>query len=40
MRRWNNHPLRSERNWTPEQLWANDMIDLRNSYVTHVAEVQ
>ena len=33
-------PLRSERNWTPEQLWANGMMDLRNSHVTHVAEVQ
>ena len=40
MRGWNSHPLRSERNWTPEQLWANGMMDLRNSYVTHVAEVQ
>ena len=38
MRRWNSHPLRSERNWTPEQLWANSMMDLRNSHVTHVAD--
>ena len=34
------YPLRSERNWTPEQLWANGMMDLRNSHVTHAAEVQ
>ena len=40
MRGWNSRPLRSERNWTPEQLWANGMMHLRNSYVTHVAEVQ
>ena len=40
MRRWNSHPLRSERNWTPEQLWANSMTDLRYSHVTHVTEVQ
>ena len=40
MRRWNSHPLRSECNWTPEQFWANGMMDLRNFYVTHVAEVQ
>ena len=40
MRGWNSHSLRSERNWTLEQLWANGMMDLRNSYVTHVAEVQ
>ena len=40
MRRWNSHPLRSECNWTPEQFWANGMMDLRSFYVTHVAEVQ
>ena len=40
MRGWNSHPLRSERKWTPEQLWANGMMDLRNSHVTDVAEVQ
>ena len=40
MRGWNSHPFRSERNWTPEQLWANGMMDLRNFHVTHVAEVQ
>ena len=40
MRGWNSHPIRSERNWTPGQLWANVIMDLRNSHVTHVAEVQ
>ena len=40
MRGWTSHPLQSEHNWTPEQLWANGMMDLRNSHVTHVAEVQ
>ena len=40
MRGRNSLRLRSERNWTSEQLWANGMMDLRNSYVTHVAEVQ
>ena len=29
MRGWNSYPL-----------WANGMMDLRNSHVTHVAEVQ
>ena len=33
-------PLQSERNWTPEQLWAIGMMDLSISHVTHVAEVQ
>ena len=40
MRGWNSHSLQSERNWTPEQLWANGMMDLHNSHVSHVAEVQ
>ena len=40
MRGWNSHPLRSERDWTPEQLSVIGMMDLRNSHVTHVAEVQ
>ena len=33
MKGWNSHPLQSERNWTPEQLWASSMMDLRNSHV-------
>ena len=40
LRARNSHPFRSERNWTPEQLWANGTMDLRNYHVTHVAEVQ
>ena len=26
MRGWNSHPLRSERNWTPEQLSATSAV--------------
>ena len=40
MRGMNSHPPRSERNWTPEQLWANGMMDIRNFHVTHVVEVK
>ena len=40
MKEWNSHQLRSEWNWKPEQLWANNLINLRNSHVTYVAEVQ
>ena len=40
MKEWNIHQLRSECNWKPEQLWANNLINLPNSHVTYVAEVQ
>ena len=40
MRGWNSHQLRSERKWTPEQLWGNGMMDLCNPHVTHVGGVQ
>lgn len=36
---WNKHPLRSERNWSPERLWANGMFDLRNQNLTQVSEL-
>ena len=25
---WNKHPIRTENNWSPEQIWTNGMIDL------------
>ena len=40
MRGWKIHPLRCERNGSPEQLWSNGMMDLCNFHVTHFAEVQ
>ena len=36
---WNLHPVRTELNWTPEQMWLNGMIDLRNQQLTAVADV-
>jgi len=27
---WNNHPLRTENNWSPKRIWVNGMIDHRN----------
>ena len=27
---WNNHPLRTERNKSPSQIWQNGMVDVRN----------
>lgn len=36
---WNKHPLRSEKNWSPEQLWANGLMDRRNINLIEVAEL-
>lgn len=36
---WNHHPIRTEQNWTPEQIWINGMIDVRNRELTAVADV-
>ena len=36
---WNCHPIRSERNWSPEKLWANGVLDKRNQDVSHLSEL-
>ena len=36
---WNLHPIRTEQNWTPEQIWINGMIDFRNRQLTTVEDV-
>ena len=36
---WNHHPIRTEHNWTPTQLWTNGMIDQRNHQLPAVADV-
>ena len=36
---WNSHPLRSEKNWTPQQIWTNGMIDQRRRGILHIAEI-
>lgn len=36
---WNNHPLRTEHNWTPWQIWVNGMISEDNMSSTSVREV-
>ena len=35
---WNKHPLRSMKNWSPERIWANGMLDLRNKSLQQVSE--
>lgn len=36
---WNNHPLRTEGNWNPWQIWVNGMISEDNSGRTAVRDV-
>ena len=36
---WNNHPLRTENNWSPERIWVNGMLDLRNHQLIAVADI-
>ena len=36
---WNRHPLCTEGYKSPEYLWSNGMIDLRNRHLVQVAEV-
>ncbi|KAJ7383363.1 hypothetical protein OS493_028441 [Desmophyllum pertusum] len=37
---WNKHPMRTERNWSPEQIWSNGMIDRVNGRLIAVADVR
>ncbi|KAJ7379329.1 hypothetical protein OS493_016563, partial [Desmophyllum pertusum] len=36
---WNNHPLRTENNWSPKRIWVNGMIDFRNHQLMAVADM-
>lgn len=36
---WNKHPIRTERNWSPEKIWTNAMIDKVNTGLCTVAAV-
>ena len=37
---WNNHPLRTEKNWSPVRLWTSGFPDLRNRNLRHIAELR
>ena len=37
---WNKHPIRTERNWSPEQIWSSGMIDRVNTGLSAVADVR
>ena len=36
---WNHHPLRTEGNWTPQQIWVNGMISQDNAENTAVRDI-
>lgn len=36
---WNNHPLRTEHNWSPKRLWLNGNIDIRNRILSTVQSI-
>ena len=38
-RGWNSHSLETEFYWRPAQLWANAMMDLRNSHIIHAGDL-
>ena len=37
---WNRHPMRTEHNWSPEQMWVNGMVDSTNRHLLAVADVR
>ena len=37
---WNKHPIRTERNWSPEQIWSNGIIDRVNGRLAAVDDVR
>lgn len=39
MKAWNQHPLRTERNWSPKKIWINGMIDPERRHLTAVRDV-
>ena len=36
---WNNHPIRTERNWSPLQIWTIGMVDIWNNRITGILDV-
>lgn len=36
---WNQHTMRTERNWSPLRMWTNGMLDIRNHQLSAVANV-
>ena len=36
---WNQHPVRTERNWSPHKIWINGMVNPNNRHLTAVCDV-
>ena len=36
---WNNHPIRTEHNWSPQRISSDGMVDVRNCTLTAVPDV-
>ena len=36
---WNRHPMTTEHNWLPEQMWVNGMVDSTNRHLLAVADL-
>ena len=36
---WNQHSMRTERNWSPIQMWTNGLLDMRNHHFSAVADI-
>ena len=36
---WNQHPIRTEHNWTPLQIWTNGILDMRNHTLCGISDV-
>ena len=39
LKAWNQHPLRTERNWSPHKIWINGMVDPGRRHLTAVRDV-
>ncbi|KAJ7354987.1 hypothetical protein OS493_028648 [Desmophyllum pertusum] len=36
---WNHHPMRTERNWCPFQMWTNGVLDMRNHSLIGISDI-
>ena len=36
---WNHHPMRTERHWSPFQMWANGVLQIRNHSLVGISDI-
>ena len=36
---WNHHPMRTERHWSPFQMWTNGVLDIRNHSLVGISDI-